>query len=411
MIRELNVVVPGEIFIGWGGGVDFIRMVLTGLAMERQSEIVNLHFLLPGNSRVARAKRRTGHVLRSLASLKMPDPSKSFFIDHGSVLDSMKSVSGQFSVMYYDTTPFSLRRALKSVNADILIPSIRVPDWPMPCPWVGYLYDLQHKHYPGFFSAEELAARDRHFEKMLHRSPALIVNAKAVREDCHEFFPQHREKKIFSLPFTPVPSESWFEPHHGNIAEKYGLPRQYFLISNQFWVHKDHRTAFRALKMFHENTGERDIGMVCTGSTEDWRFPGHFAELMADVGRIGLSAKITCLGHIPKLDQIQIMKGSIAVLQPTLFEGGPGGGAVYDAVALGVPAIVSDIPVNREITDGRIEFFRAGDPEDLASKMQSMLERPERDIDGGMQFSLAKERIRRLSNSLVEAIDFVLELR
>ena len=58
------------------------------------------------------------------------------------------------------------------------------------------------------------------------------------------------------------------------------------------------------------------------------------------------------------------------MLQPTLFEGGPGGGATFDAVALGVPSILSDLPVNLEINDPIVTFFKTGCAEALANALK-----------------------------------------
>ena len=78
---------------------------------------------------------------------------------------------------------------------------------------------------------------------------------------------------------------------------------------------------------------------------------------------------------MPKTEQIDLLKGAVAVIQPTLCEGGPGGGAVYDAVSLGIRAIVSDIPINRELSDETtVAFFSTGDPEALAEAMERTLE-------------------------------------
>jgi glycosyltransferase involved in cell wall biosynthesis len=79
------------------------------------------------------------------------------------------------------------------------------------------------------------------------------------------------------------------------------------------------------------------------------------------------------LGLIPRLDQIEIMKNACAVIQPSLFEGGPGGGSVTAALALDVPSICSDIPVNRELEGERVTFFKASDASDLAEKMRAAL--------------------------------------
>ena len=90
--------------------------------------------------------------------------------------------------------------------------------------------------------------------------------------------------------------------------------------------------------------------------------PGLFSEAPKSDCGAEAEHRIRILGLIPKYDQIQIMRGAVAVIQPTLFEGGPGGGAVYDAVSIGTPVILSDIPVNREVEAGRglIQFFRPG---------------------------------------------------
>ena len=72
------------------------------------------------------------------------------------------------------------------------------------------------------------------------------------------------------------------------------------------------------------------------------------------------------LGFIPKPDQIRLMREAVAVVQPTLFEGGPGGGSIYNAIALGRPVIVSDLPVNREIESSGDSLFRPSRSRGLA---------------------------------------------
>ena len=89
---------------------------------------------------------------------------------------------------------------------------------------------------------------------------------------------------------------------------------------------------------------------------------------------LALTEHVVILGHIPKMDQISLLKRSIPVIQPTLFEGGPGGGSSYDAISLGQPLIVSDIPVNREIDEHEaVCFFKPQCVVDLASKMKIAL--------------------------------------
>jgi glycosyltransferase involved in cell wall biosynthesis len=110
--------------------------------------------------------------------------------------------------------------------------------------------------------------------------------------------------------------------------------------------------------------------LICAGSTYDYRWPRYFEELRQKAEAFGLSSQIWFLGKIPKIEQIAIMPRAVAVVQPTLFEGGPGGGSVYDAVAVGTRVIASDIPVNREIEHETVCFSPVKSAEALAEEMQ-----------------------------------------
>ena len=44
---------------------------------------------------------------------------------------------------------------------------------------------------------------------------------------------------------------------------------------------------------------------------------------------------------------------------PSLFEGGPGAGAVNEAIAIDLPVIVSDIEIHKEIKHNKIFYFNS----------------------------------------------------
>ena len=70
------------------------------------------------------------------------------------------------------------------------------------------------------------------------------------------------------------------------------------------------------------------------------------------------------MGLVPKFDQIQLMRRSIAVVQPSLFEGWST--LVEDARLLGKPMILSNLPVHLEQNPPYSAFFEVNSPEDLA---------------------------------------------
>jgi glycosyltransferase involved in cell wall biosynthesis len=198
-----------------------------------------------------------------------------------------------------------------------------------------------------------------------------MVNSSFVKNDINTYYPGFTDK-VFALPFAPYPDRKWLQSERVTLPyEK--ISQRYFIISNQFWTHKSHITAFKALKILHRNPAYADVQIICTGNQHDKRCPEYFNNLEKEIKKMGIEKETLFLGFIPKSHQILLMKSSIAVVQPTLFEGGPGGGSVYHAVALGLPAIVSDIQINREIHEPNVLFFEAGNEFDLAQKMEKVL--------------------------------------
>lgn len=281
-------------------------------------------------------------------------------------------VSPTLEFRFHEDSESGLRDSLVRAHVDIALPINGTLGSNCPIPWVSYLFDFQHRYLTENFTSDECFNRETHFIKILRESRSIIVNSSAVKDDIKRFYPWTDLSAVTSLPFSPMLMSDWMTDFGEDIRELYSLPRHYFLVSNQFWVHKDHPTAIRALALLRRHA---DVGLVCTGSTTDWRRPRYLEEIKSLVSQLNLENHVRILGHIPKRHQIEIMKSARAVLQPTLFEGGPGGGSVYDAVSLGLPVILSDIPVNREVEGEGVQYFQIGNAENLAVMMKGVLEK------------------------------------
>lgn len=369
------------------------------LALPVLNKVDNMFDVLSFAGRVAgdiRKQRKLG----SYQYIKMYDDS---FIDY------FNNIGGTIEVIKYNDGKLSLVRALRKIKAEIVMPSPVTLGENYPIPWVGYIADLQHKYYPDFFTKDECEARDALIEALLHDAKAIVVNSGAVKDDIDKFYPAHKSK-VFALPFAAAPVTEWFMKENEDVQVRYNLPEKYFMISNQFWMHKLHITAFEALYKMRGSGGGRDVHIVCTGKEEDYRSPGYFNSLKKKIEQLGLENHIKFLGHIPKIDQIHIMQKAIAVLQPTLFEGGPGGGSVYDAISLGVPALLSDIPVNLEIQNERnLFFFKVGSADDLTSKMKYIAENDIKRPTSSQLMTEGIQRTQKLGNTLLDVIGYVLK--
>lgn len=385
MSGKKQIAVLTEGFLNWRGGVDFLTTCITALLASADTEKVDITLVLP-EKKFFSAKQRL--------LLRLPFIKQKLF-RRKSQTDPWLSSFKHNRFHFIRFRRKELTRFLKKIDTATFCWS----DTPIHgCRSVGYYPDLQHCYYPQYFTPEECANRDATITKILQTRQAIYVNALAVKNDLEKFYPPS-PCAIVSLPFAPILTDTeWLNPLSYDVQEKFSIPSPYFIISNQFWIHKDHKTAFAALRQLPAH-----VHLVCTGPQNDFRFPKYFDELRASIDKLGLTNRVHFLGLIPKREQVELMKGAVAVIQPTLFEGGPGGGSAQTAITLGVPVIASDIAVNKEMRCGDVRFFATGQSEDLAHHMASILEtEPSRPTKNSL-LQKREDAIHKLGRALLEA--------
>lgn len=375
----MRIALLADQFPHWSGGRDFLSSCAN--ALISQDKFLSIYLLLPRKSIFL---------------------SETEFEHFG---DWFQHITKNTQAVLYDNSRQGLLNCLDNIQADVVFPASYSLGQDFPVPWIGYLFDFQHRYYPEYFSQDACWERDQQFAELLSEAKAIVVTSQAVKRDALKFFPG-TNCQIFVLPPAPGPVITYLEEQQ-DIHKKYSIPAKYFLISNQFWLHKAHITAFEAFAIFKQKTNA-NIAMVCTGNTFDARFPDYFNELKEKIEDLGIREQVYILGHIPKQDQIQIMYNATAVLQPTLFEGAPGGGSVREATFLGIPSIISDIPVNKELSDKEVMFFRAGSAENLAEKMAQVITRaPAARPEITVLEAKAKASAKARGEKLLEAISYL----
>jgi len=286
------------------------------------------------------------------------------------LIGRMKEAHPALEVRYATGLDDGLAEAVVNLQLDAVFLAMRAPTSRPACALIGYVPDYQHRHLPDLFSPKERIERDEVFSRLIHSSDGMVMNARAVADDLRHFTPEPLPS-LHVLPFCPALNADWLGDRP-ELLSAYAINGPYFIVCNQFWIHKDHLTAFRALAEIAKR--HPSVSLVCTGGTTDGRDPTYFRKLEAESAKLGLGSRLRLLGHVPKRDQIELLKHAVALVQPTLFEGGPGGGSTYEAVALGQRVLLSDLPVNREIDDGDVRFFPPGDHVSLSKLMKVALE-------------------------------------
>jgi glycosyltransferase involved in cell wall biosynthesis len=240
---------------------------------------------------------------------------------------------------------------------------------------VAWWADLQHKHYPEFFSKMQVLGRNIRTKLIIRNCDDLVVSSQDVLDDFNRFFKMRRGLNVHIFHFVSVIDNL----EKSTIAEliiKYKLPDKYFLISNQFHKHKNHKVLLLALAKL-KSMGIRKY-FAFTGKFPDAADSPYLAELHRIIDDNQLHDQVTMLGVISRSEQLEIMRNSQGVLQPSLFEGWST--VIEDAKSLQVPVVASNLNVNIEQLGKKALYFDPHNPDELASILMNYPERNLNDL-------------------------------
>ncbi len=240
---------------------------------------------------------------------------------------------------------------------------------------VCWYADLQHEYYPGFFTRRKIFERTQRIRFILRNSDDLVVSSQAVADDFKRFFRLREDMRLHIYHFVSV-LENFDGLSIEDLREKYNLPGKYYMISNQFHRHKNHKVLLKALVRLKEKGS--DIHLAMTGRFPDASSSPYMQELHSIINDYSLQSRISLMGIIPRNEQLLLMKHAQAVLQPSLFEGWST--VIEDAISLQVPVVASSLPVNIEQLGPDGNYFEPHDDEELAEKLFNFPERNLHDV-------------------------------
>ncbi len=240
---------------------------------------------------------------------------------------------------------------------------------------VSWWADLQEKHYPEFFLPAQRWGRSIRTRLILRNCDNLVVSSQAVLNDFARFYKLRGDLKTRIFHFVSV-IDVMEDIKIEDLRTKYKLPEHYFIVSNQFHKHKNHRVILLSLAKLKEMGIRKHIAF--TGKFPAAGDSPYLAELHGIIEENNLHDQVTMLGVISRSDQLQLMRYSQAVLQPSLFEGWST--VIEDAKSLQVPVVASGLQVNIEQLGEDGVYFDPHNPDELASILKDYRERDLNDI-------------------------------
>lgn len=253
----------------------------------------------------------------------------------------------------------------KGARVDAIFESGSYYGWRAGYPIVSWYPDFQHRHLPAMFRPTDRWRRDLLLRARMAGSRIFMLSSRTAEADCLRFFPKAAGRTT-AVPFAVLTPPD-IAANADAVLARHGIAGSYVFLPNQFWRHKNHAVVIDALSLLASRS--IPVHVIASGLQQDVRDPGHFPALADRIAHAGIGDAFRMLGVIPYADLTTLMGNAAAVLNPSLFEGWST--TVEEAKALGVPLLLSDIPVHREQVGERASFFPVDDAEALAAVLAS----------------------------------------
>jgi glycosyltransferase involved in cell wall biosynthesis len=197
-------------------------------------------------------------------------------------------------------------------------------------------HDLQHLHFPNFFSLGDIAWRETIYPAGCHFARTVVVGSQWIKDDIVRQYHVSPDK-IQIIP-EAAPMENASRPTSESLVQvqrKYQLELPFVLFPAVTWPHKNHIRLLEAIATLRETRG-LTIRLVCTGRLYEQWWP----HVERRVQELRLQSQVKFLGFVSEEDIRAIYALAEFLVMPSLFEASSL--PVFDAWASGLPVASSD---------------------------------------------------------------------
>jgi glycosyltransferase involved in cell wall biosynthesis len=234
-------------------------------------------------------------------------------------------------------------------------------------PVVVTVHDLSWLRYPATHPADRIRWLERGLPRALAQSAAILVDSAFVRDELLSTFAVRRERvKIAHLGVGPE-----FRPRNmeetATTLEPLDLRHGGYILSvGTIEPRKNLGHVLAAYALLPAALRDR-FPLVIAGA-RGWRAGNLERELRLLTDR----GQIRFLGHVPAIDLPNLYAGAALFVFPSLYEGF--GLPPLEAMASGVPVLVSDRASLPEVVGGAGLTLDPGSPEGTAAKIEELLD-------------------------------------
>jgi alpha-1,3-rhamnosyl/mannosyltransferase len=249
-------------------------------------------------------------------------------------------------------------------------------------PSVITVHDLSWIRHPEMHPVDRVRAMDKYFQPGLERASLILTDSEFVKQELIDVFrikPERIKPVLLGV-------EALFKPQ--SSAETLALLNQHQLVHGQYLLavgtlepRKNLQLALRAFMQLPANF-RKTYPLVLVGM-KGW----HTSALEQEIAPLLRAGQVRQLGYLPRVDLASIIAGATTLIYPSVYEGF--GLPPLEAMACGVPVIVSNASSLPEVVGDTGLLIDPHDADGLASAIQTLVDAP------GLRQLLAQKALQR----------------
>jgi glycosyltransferase involved in cell wall biosynthesis len=236
-------------------------------------------------------------------------------------------------------------------------------------PTIYQPWDLQHLHYPQFFTKTDFDLRERWYRAYCTQAKFVCVQTEWSKQDVIDKYGISPQKVVvirWGSVFDAYASPS--SQAKLDAMAKFSLPEQFFFYPAVTWPHKNHSSILHALNLIKKEHG-REPHVYLTGAWTKFR-----EDLYQTALKLGVSDQLHYLGFVTPEELQSIFASATAMVFPSKFEGF--GLPILEAFHARLPVLSSNASVLPEVALDGAAYFDPDSPAELAALMVKAMDDP-----------------------------------
>lgn len=254
-------------------------------------------------------------------------------------------------------------QSLVNLYDAVIFTNYAIPLRRLTCKVMGCIPDMVSFKYPKTLPPAYCFYNTEMIRNTVHKADIVMTISKSVKNEIEQYFPEFKSKIVYTWlgidkNIHKITGESKFD----NKILSELKPRKYFLFVSTIERRKNIGLVLEAFVKLKRLSIAKEYKIVFAGKL------GYGGNDYVNYALDSDYAKdIVFPGYVSNSDLNHLYNEAAAFVFPTLYEGF--GFAQIECMAVGLPIILSDIPVNREVSRDYGMYFNTEDCQSLVDRM------------------------------------------